>query len=527
MIDLASKTPWVRHACAAAAFLALAPLANAATWTRLAHAPSGTVETMMLLTDGTVLAHSQDLPGSIWRKLTPAANGSYIDGTWTNVARMNTGRVYFASHVTPDGNVWVLGGEYSGPNLDATWINTGETYDTLADTWTPFPHHPESNYGDVPSMLLNGNKILAGSLSNPTSFIYDLKKKTWSSTGSKIYSDESSDEETWVKLPDGKVLTHDLFHSISASGSYAEAYDPKTRSWSSRSPSDGGATGTIPALSSQFLGYETGPALTLRSADSRGKVFFIGATGHTAMYEVGTNNWLAGPDIMGTVNGKKILFGADDAPAAELPSGHIVLAADAAPTKGTFAAPTQLFDYDPVSNTINPIVPDFPVVMNQAAYTTHMLMLPTGQMMFNYGSGDVWVYTPDGDAPKKAKPVPQSLHYDGAGKFTLTGLRMNGVSAGSGYGDDAESDENYPIVSFTTGSTVRYARTHDWDNTGVQLKRPSTVKLTLKAGTPAGVSKIVVSGAGVQSLPLCVTLTADQVAGTGAPADVPIGSCAQ
>lgn len=342
-----------------------------------------------------------------------------------------------------------------------------------------------------------------------------------------IYSDETSDEETWVKLPDGKVLNHDLFHSISANGAYAEAYDPRSQTWSSRSPSDGGSTGTIPTLSSQFLGYETGPALTLRSADNRGKVLFIGATGHTAIYEVGSNNWLAGPDIMGTLNGKKVLFGADDAPAAELPSGHVILAADAAPTQGPFEAPTQLFDYDPVANTINPISPAFPQPMNFPAYLTHMLMLPNGQMMFSYGTRDVWIYTPDGEAPKKAKPVPQSLHYDGNGQFTLTGLRMNGVSAGSGYGDDAESDENYPIVSFTTGNTVRYARTFDWDNTGVQQKKPSTVKLTLKAGTPAGVTQLVVSGAGVPSLPRCVTLTAEQVAGTGSPADVPIGRCAQ
>lgn len=521
------KKTWRRHLCAVAALAAMTPLAQAATWTKLTNAPSGTVELMLLLTDGTVLAHSQDLPGSVWRKLTPSANGSYATGTWTDVARMGTGRVYFASHVTPDGNVWVLGGEYSGPNLDATWINTGETYDTLANKWTAIKPHPESNYGDVPSMLLNGNKILAGSLSHTSTFLYDLKTKTWSTTGSKIYSDENSDEESWVKLPDGKVLTYDLFHSISSNGSYAEVYDSKTKKWTSRSPSDGGATGAIPQLSSQFLGYEIGAAMALRSDDGKGKMFFIGATGHTAFYEVGTNNWKAGPDIMGTLNGKKVLFGADDAPAAVLPNGHVILAADAAPTQGPFEAPTQMFDFDPVANTITPVSPAFPQAMDFPAYLTHMLMLPNGQMMFSYGSKDVWIYTPDGDAPKKAKPLPQTLHYDGSGQFTLTGLRMNGNSAGSGYGDDAESDENYPIVSFTTGTTVRYARTFDWTSTFVQQKKASTVKLTLKSGTPAGVNKLIVSGAGVQSLPLCVTLTADQVAGTGAAADVPIVSCTQ
>ncbi|HJV72558.1 hypothetical protein [Ideonella sp.] len=523
---LALKIP--QRLLAAAAALALLPAAHAASWKQLKHTPLHSVETMLLLTDGTVIAHSYDNPGNIWQRLTPSASGSYLTGTWSAITPMGTNRIYFASHVTPDGNVWVLGGEYSGPNLDANWTNTGETYDTLADSWSPIPHHPESNYGDVPSMLLEGSKILAGSLFNPTSFIYDLKKKTWTVSGNKLYADESSDEETWVKLPDGKVLTYDLFHSIATAGDYAEAYDPKTKTWASRSPSDGGATGDIPLLSSVAMGYELGGALTLRSADKRGDVFFAGATGHTATYQVGSNNWVPGPDIMGMLNGQKALFGADDAPAAELPNGHLVLAADAAPTKGLFQGPTQLFDYDPGLGKIKPIVPDFPVTIGDPAFVTRMLMLPTGQLMFTYGTTDVWIYTPDGKAPKKSRPLPEALHYDGSGVFTLTGRRMNGISAGSSYGDDAESDENYPIVSLTDGGgTVRYGRTYDWDNTQVQQKKPSTVKLTLKSGTPAGTHILTVSGAGVRSDDVCVTLTADEVAGTGAPADVPIGPCAQ
>lgn len=520
--SLLSKTP-VR-ACAAAAALAMTPVAQAATWTQLTNTPAHSVETMMLLTDGTVLAHSYDNPGNIWQKLTPAADGSYVNGTWSTTAPMGTNRIYFASHVTPDGNVWVLGGEYSGPNLQANWTNTGETYDTKKDQWTPIPNHPEAKFGDVPSMLLDGSKILAGSLQTRNSYLFDLKTKTWAASGQKFYNDRS-DEESWVKLPDGRVLTYDLFLSISTGGAYAEAYDPKTGSWSGRSPSDGSSQGSIPQLSSAAMGYENGAALALRGPDKRGQIFHVGATGHTATYQVGANTWVPGPNIMGKLNGADALFGADDAPAAELPNGHIVLAADAAPTKGLFQGPTQLFDYDASAGTIKALSPALPVTISDPAYVTRMLILPTGQLMFTYGSNDVWVYTPDGKAPKKARPVPQALHYDGNGVFTLTGIRMNGVSAGSGYGDDAESDENYPIVSLSAGGKVRYARTYDWDNTGVQQKKPSTVKLTLQKGTPAGTHVITVSGAGVQSDKLCVTLTADEVAGTGSPADVPVGAC--
>lgn len=512
--------------CAMAA-LSVAGVASAASWTRLTNPPPGSVETMMLLTDGTVIAHSFDSPGNIWRRLSPSPTGSYVDGTWSPIKGMGTNRLYFASHVTPDGNVWVLGGEYSGPNLQPNWTNTGEMYDTLADKWTPIPPHPESNYGDVPSMLLDGNKILAGSLFNPTSFIYDLKKKQWSASGNKVFADESSDEESWVKLPDGNVMTYDLFHSIATGGGYAEVYAPKLKTWFSRSPSDGTAAGTIPQLSSPAMGYELGNALTLRSKDGRGKVFVIGATGHTAIYEVGPNKWSPGPDIMGKLNGNSALFGADDAPAAEMPSGHIMLAADAAPTLGLFSGPTQLFDYDPKSNVISAISPPFPVTISDPAYVTRMLMLPTGQMVFSYGTNDVWVYTPDGKAPKSSRPLVEQVHYDGAGQFTMTGRRLTGISAGAGYGDDAESDENYPIIRFDDGAgLVHYARSTDWSTTGVQVKKPMTVKFTLKPGTPAGTLRVVVSGAGIQSDPLCVVLTPDEVAGTGAPADVALGPCA-
>ena len=525
-----SQHPLALRAGALAACLAcgLTATAMAASWTPLTHSPPVGAETMLLLTDGTVLAHSQDLPGNLWRRLTPSATGSYIDGTWSSIAPMGTNRIYFASHVLPNGNLWVLGGEYSGPNLDANWTNTGELYDTLKNRWTPIASHPESNFGDVPSMLLDKGKILAGSLFDRKSYLYDIKTNTWSATGNKFYAD-SSDEETYVKLPDGSVMTYDLFFSIQTQGAYAEAYQPKTGTWSGRSPSDGSATGSIPQLSSRAMGYELGGALTLRGKDKRGKVFYIGATGHTATYDVGANSWTPGPDILGKLNGQQALFGAVDAPAAELPNGKIILAADASPTTGqAFSGPTQLFEYDPDKGSIKALKPALPVALNDPAYVHRMLVLPTGQVMFSRGGTDVWVYTPDGTAPDNAKPEVVTVHYNGKGKFTLTGRRLNGISSGSSYGDDAESDENYPIVRFgaVTGSgEVWYARTFNWSNTGVQVKKITSTDFTLKAGTPAGTLSLVVSGAGVQSNPICVTLTADQVAGTGAAADVALESC--
>jgi len=100
-----------------ALFLACCAPAYAAKWTPLTNlSPSGS-GTMLLLTDGSVMV--QGIPFDTWVRLTPSAKGSYADGTWSPLASMSTQRLYFASHVLPNGKVWILGGEYSGPFLAA------------------------------------------------------------------------------------------------------------------------------------------------------------------------------------------------------------------------------------------------------------------------------------------------------------------------------------------------------------------------------------------------------------------------
>ena len=42
---------------------------------------------MLLLTDGTVMCQQQG--GRNWKKLTPDAKGSYLNGTWSDLAPMN------------------------------------------------------------------------------------------------------------------------------------------------------------------------------------------------------------------------------------------------------------------------------------------------------------------------------------------------------------------------------------------------------------------------------------------------------
>src|SRR5271169_2013850 len=55
----------------------------------LKHQPPNNIQLTFQLTDGTVLAQSYNDP--VWYKLTPDITGSYVNGTWSNVANMPSG----------------------------------------------------------------------------------------------------------------------------------------------------------------------------------------------------------------------------------------------------------------------------------------------------------------------------------------------------------------------------------------------------------------------------------------------------
>ena len=364
-----------------------------------------TAGTMVLLTDGSVMMVNYAGPG--WLRLIPDARGNYATGSWVPTAPMSEERLFFASQVLPSGKLWVLGGEYSGPQTPRTDTATSEIYDPVANSWSqaaPYPNQPglcgtnsipysggitngsnvitsipstanffvgwsvsgtgipdgatitsidsttqvhiSSNatatnsaadltwsgdrpacYGAVPSILLpGGTQILAGSLVDTSTRLYNIATNTWSLGGSKIY--DQSDEEGWaLTSAPGSVIVYDIFKSFMSGSGYAEKYNPVTGVWSSISPGDGTASGTIPALSSDALGAEFGPTLRLQD----GRILEIGATQNTALYTPSTNTWAAGPLTIGTLNGQPANFGSDDAPGAILPNGHVLYAADAGP----------------------------------------------------------------------------------------------------------------------------------------------------------------------------------------------------
>jgi hypothetical protein len=241
------------------------------------------------------------------------------------------------------------------------------------------------------------------------------------------------------------------------------------------------------------VGYELGPNVLLPDGD----LFIIGANGNTAIYTPSTNTWVAGPVIP---NG----MGADDAPAAVLPNGNVLFAADLP----LFNGPTQLFDYDPVANTIARVTtPDDSNLAANPAYGLRMVMLPTGQVHFSDASNQLWLYTPDGAPQPNWLPTIQNIKNMGDGTYLLRGKQINGMDAGAAYGDDAEMDSNYPIVALSSGGNVYYARTFNWSITGVATgQQMETTKFTLPPGLPEGTYNLTVSGAGYVSNPVSFTV---------------------
>ncbi len=185
-------------------------------------------------------------------------------------------------------------------------------------------------FGDDPSILLPNGDIFAGNIFTNTVATYSVATDAWTSSVSKYYSDRS-DEEGWAKLSNDKILVYDLFQSISASNGngYAELFDPYTHTWNGISPVDNTAHGSLQVLSSAALGDELGPTIRLQD----GRILQVGANQRTALYTETTNTWTPGPEIVGSLTNSQgtvpAFFGADDAPAAALPNGHIILAADA------------------------------------------------------------------------------------------------------------------------------------------------------------------------------------------------------
>jgi hypothetical protein len=446
---------------------------------------------MLQLTNGSVMVQDQgplNSGATGWWLLTPSTSGSYLKGTWKKIASLPAGYgpVNFASAVLPDGRAVIEGGE---DNLgSSTWTNKGAIYDPLANTWTPIapPSGAQwSTIGDAPSAVLaNGTFMMGGSgnYTNTTQALLNATNLTWTITGTgKV---DANEESGFTTLPSGQVLTVGL----QPSSNKAEIYNPVTGAWSD--------AGTIPDVVVDVVGGEIGP-LVLRP---NGTVFVIGATGHTAIYYTTTKAWSVGPDFP-VINGAQPH--SSDGPAAVLPDGTVLI--DASP--GLYQTPTHFFIFDGTKFTR---VTDAPNSANLESNWAYMLVLPTGQVLFNDRFGRMELFTSPHAASAGSMPkifhTPTSLTRGSS--YTFSGFQMSGLTQGVSYGDDYQSATNYPLVRVSYPSTgkVLYFRTFAISSVSVAPHSTSHAQFQVPLSATKGAAKLVVVANGVASAPISVTI---------------------
>ncbi len=455
------------------------------TWTALTNtSPDLSGGGLLLLSDGTVLAKTEsggtDGIGNIWNKFTPDIHGSYVNGTWSSISAMHNTRLYFSAQILKDGRVYVAGGEYG------TGKSLGETYDPLTNAWTNNPA-PGQTVSDANSEILPDGKVLqalvAGNLKG--NVIYNPLTNTYGSGPSCI---GIHNESAWVKLPDNSILM------VDRNTTNSERYIPSLNQWV--------ADATVPVSLYDPYGLETGGAVLLPD----GRAFFIGSLANTALYTPSGNNnpgtWIAGPSVSG--------HGAPDAAAAMMGNGKVLCALSPVPTSGNhFPTPTSFYEYDPTGNSFTQVnAPGGGLTRNISSYEATMLNLPDGKILYAEQDNDqYYIYTPAGTPLASWKPVINTIaQINCTNLYTITGTKFNGISEGATYGDDWQMATNYPVIRLTSGNNVYYARTFNWNSTGVQRGTlPDTAQFTLPANLPAGTYSLVVTANGISSDPVSFT----------------------
>ncbi|MGH7814358.1 MAG: hypothetical protein ACREQI_10205 [Candidatus Binataceae bacterium] len=523
------------------------PPVTSGTWTALNNQPYGQSinffpGSIFLLTDGTVLAQDTNLgTNNDWWKFTPDNTGSYLNGTWSQIATPGPcpngypgqssstiyDPLYYASATLPDGRFIMIGGEYNWNyaytgNGSEVWTDQGAIYDPSANTWTCITAPAAwTTIGDAQSVVLpSGTFMLAQPVgiggpsgiqlatinagTNPPTF-----NTPFTPAGKSVDGSGYNDEEGWELLPNGTVLTLEVWNSSIGTDTPALAYTSGTQTWAS--------AGTAPDPLVNSTLREIGPAV-LRP---NGTVFATGATGYNDIYTLATpistassGTWASGPAAptdtvtAGSCSSKTESFVEADAPAAVLPDGNVLIApgpVDASCT-GVATTPwlpiTEFYEFD--GSTLSR-VNDSTYANTVPSFSGRLLTLPTGQVMYTNGYDYIELYTPAGSPNASWKPTitasPSSVTPGGA-NYSLTGTQLNGLTQNNFYGDDYQAATNFPLVKITNNGTGHafYARTHSFSTMGVATGSTSeSAEFDVSASTECGASTITVVANGIAS----------------------------
>jgi hypothetical protein len=455
----------------------------AGRWERLVNQPTFLCDSALLLTDGRVMVHQYGDPHNNgqgmnnWWALTPDASGSYLNGTWSQLASMASsyGPLYFASAVLADGRVIVEGGEYNF--LQLTETNQGSIYDPVTNTWTSVnPPVGWSQIGDAPGAVLADGTFTLGRISSRSQALFNASTLTWTPAGTGKADNFS--EEGFCLLPNGKLLLVDC-----SNGTNSELFDPATGLWSS-------AGSTIVKLPDPGS-LEIGPHIQRPNGTS----VAFGGTVHNSIYDFATGTWTPAADFP---NGNDMA----DAPCAVLPNGNILVAA----SPGVFAPPVTFFTFDGTTFTQ---APRTQTSHSLTSYQERFLLLPTGQVLSLISDGlqshiDAELFTSNGSPDPSWRPTITSLASTLTRGTTvqISGTQFNGLTVGSDYGDDCTNATNYPIVRITNIATghVFYARTHDHSTMAIATgSEIVSTMVDIPANAETGSSKFEVVANGIAS----------------------------
>jgi hypothetical protein len=305
--------------------------------------------------------------------------------------------------------------------------------------------------------------------------IYNPVANTWVAGPASL---RSQNESSWVKLPDDSILT------VDKSSSQSERYIPSLNQWINDD--------TVP-VALYGAGAEIGPAHLL--AD--GRAFVLGANGNTAFYtpsgDTNMGTWAAGPVLPNSQ-------ACPDAPGCVMPNGKILFTCSPiGVSTNVFPDPTSYYEYDPVANSFTrQNAPAGGLTENRPCYTTSLLMLPDGNVLYSEEDNQLYVYSPVGAALSAGKPTISTVNWRGDGTVRIVGARLNGISAGAAYGDDEQMDSNYPILRFASGANVYYGRSYDRSSSAVAtgstfLAADFSLPSTVFSGPGGSYSMVVVA----------------------------------
>ena len=467
-----------------------APAVTSGVWTPLNNQPSFSASAgAYLLTDGRILLEDEQLLDVAWWTLTPDNTGSYINGSWTQVASPGPcpngekssatvyAPLYYASAVLADGRFVMVGGEYDYDynylgNGGEVWTDQGAIYDPVANRWTCIAAPSGwTQIGDAESVVLaDGTLMIANPFNNQVATLNaSTSPPSFNSpfTPAGKSADSRNDEEGWILLPDGDVFTTEIWNSNDGTVTPALTYSPVSKAWSSA----GIAPDPLVLQSKGGVTYdETGPAM-LRPD---GTVFASGAVGFNDVYDSVSNSWSSGPSfpsvidnyISGgcTITNVSEQLVAADAPAALLPDSNVLIAPGPVDSQSAceWVPPSVLLEFDGTSLT-QVAQPTF--ASQVPSYLGRLLPLPTGQVLYTNTYNYIELYTPAGTPEASWAPAiatwPAQVDVGGT-NYQLTGTQFNGLSQASSYGDDYQAATNFPLVRITNNSTghVFYARTH-------------------------------------------------------------------